>query len=171
MSDIMEHILGNVLNLDSRTKFGIINTFGITTINDLFYIDPRVDLQGEFFFTDKDDSDKGYYHSINNLNIRKIEILQSWFAFQTQSGHVTIDWLALDQATFHQYSLHLNVSRIIKTEETEPDDHPSWDKVLSPTSLPTNRELESFQRSIKRSPNDYNKFKDDSRHELKGTRF
>jgi len=162
MSAILEHVLTNVLKLDTRTRFGIINVFGISNIYDLFYIEPRVDFQGEYFTTDKSESDEGYFHQINTLSLRKIEILQLWFTSQTQEN-TDIDWLALDQATFHQYSINLTVNRIVKVEEPLPDDHPSWDKVASSPSPSTNRELESFQRSIKRSPTDYNKFKDDSR--------
>ena len=156
MSSIMDHILGSVLNLDSRTKFGIISHFGITDIYELLIIEPRVDLLDEYYIAPNGPAE-GYFYKINTMTMRKIEVLQSWFGYQSSIGNDNPDWLTLDLDTFRQYSLTLTTDRVIKVEEPEPDDHPSWDPI------PPNRELESFQRSIKRSPNDYNKFKDDSR--------
>ena len=86
----MDHILGTVLNLDSRTRFGL-SHFGISDIYELLYIEPRVDLQGEFVIGESD-TNVGYLHQINNMTIRKIEILQSWFASQSVEDSNEIDW-------------------------------------------------------------------------------
>jgi hypothetical protein len=155
----LEHVLDNVLHLDSVSQAGL-SHFGINNIFDLMFIEPRQDLQEEFIIGTTTEGG-GYIHKLPAMTIRQIETLQSWYALQPLEFS-DVDWLSLDQATFRRFSYSKVVHRTIKAEEQEPDTNPT-PSIPSPPSHTPNREVESFQRSIKRSPADYNKFKDDSR--------
>ena len=158
---VLDHVLDNVLKLDPKSKFGI-SYFGIQDIFDLMTVDPRIDLQGEYVIGTPDDQSGSYLYHLSAVTIRNIDSLQSWFTTQTEVDCTRVDWLALDQLTFWKFSMGLTFQRTVKTEDPEPD-IPISSTAPTPSSSLQNRELESFQRSIKRSPSDYNKFKDDSR--------
>jgi hypothetical protein len=158
---VLDHVLDNVLKLDPQSKFGL-SYFGIQDIFDLMTVDPRVDLQGDYVIGTPDAESGSYLYHLSAVTIRNIDSLQSWFTTQTEVDCTRVDWLALDQLTFRKFSMGLTFQRTVKTEDPEPD-IPISSAAPTPSLSLQNRELESFQRSIKRSPSDYNKFKDDSR--------
>ena len=158
---VLDHVLDNVLKLDPQSKFGIYY-FGINDIFDLMSVHPFTDLEAEYVIAMPGDDASGYLHRLSAMTIRNIDSLQSWFAAQTDVDSTRVDWLSLDQMTFRKFAMGLTVQRTVKTEYPEPD-IPISSSAPTPSLSLQNRELESFQRSIKRSPGDYNKFKDDSR--------
>ena len=151
----LTHVLENILKLDPHSKAGLLH-FGVNNMDDLMLIDPFQDLKGEYTITTEDDED--ITHHISNVILRKIDSLQAWYSLQQQEVYHEIDWSNLDHETFRRHYLSITVVR----KEFEADHHTSTTFTLpKPEPLPSNRELESFQRSIKRSPADYNKFKVD----------
>ena len=98
----LNHVLDNVLKLDDKSKLGLIH-FGIHDIFDLMSIDPHADLQGEYIAGTSGEQTSGFLHQLSAMTIRHFASLQSWF--NSQPSHV--DWLALDQMTFCQFSMGL----------------------------------------------------------------
>ena len=149
---VLDHVLDNVLKLDPQSKFGIYY-FGINDIFDLMSVHPFTDLEAEYVIANPGDDTSGYLHRLSAMTIRNIDSLQSWFAAQTDVDSTRVDWLSLDQLTFRKFSMGLTVQRTVKTEYPEPD-IPISSSAPTPSLSLQNRELESFQRSIKCSPGD-----------------
>jgi Reverse transcriptase (RNA-dependent DNA polymerase) len=158
---VLDHVLDNVLRLDPLSKVGL-DYFGVTDMFGLLTVDPRVDLQGDYVIATPSTETSGYLHHLSAVTIRNIQSIQSWYTEQAEVDYTRVDFMALDQMTFRKFSMGLTFQRGVKIEEPEPDT-PFSSSAPTPSLSLQNRELESFQRSIKRSPGDYNKFKDDSR--------
>ena len=158
----LNHVLDNVfwLTPDSPNRAGLTH-FGITDIYHLMSINPHEDFDNEFLvFPDIVDP---VLHRMSALTICNIDTLQLWFSEQLDKDmEKDVDWLSLDHLAFRRFSLRRTVLRHMKAEPTAQENTQTPIK-SDPVQLPHHSEVESFQRSIKRSPTDYNKFKDDNR--------
>ena len=56
---VLEHVLDNVLKLDSLSKVGL-DYFGVTDMFGLLTVDPRVDLQGDYVIATPSTETSGY---------------------------------------------------------------------------------------------------------------
>ena len=99
---------------------------------------------------------------IPSMLIRNIDYLQQWYRASDDPNDVRI-WFKLQEPEFNSWKHRLfhDASAVLESDEAVVD--PS---VLMSSMLPASTsqsEATMFLRSIKRSPSDYNKFKDDSR--------
>ena len=159
--DPLQHVLTNVMCLDADSIAGF-KHLEVTSIYDLLSISPRIDLQGEYPVSGGEENEIGY---LSPITIRKVESVQLWFAAQPSHDVTKIDWPAFTLATFRQFTLALTVNHLTKEDDVpdKPISAPPPTPTASSNPSTSNRELVSFQRSIKCSPSDYNKFKEDSR--------
>ena len=150
--DLLRHVLDNVLCLDANSQAGF-KHFEVNNLIDLLCIEPHIDLQGKYIIATSTVSAGDYPHHLSPVTMRKVETLQLWFASQTQSDIDDINWFALTSKIFCQFSLGLTINHMVKTK-------PTTYATTAPTSTQSNynKELQSFQSSIKCCSNDNNKF-------------
>jgi hypothetical protein len=156
----LQHVLDNVLCLDDDSPVrGALVNFWIFTINDMMVVDPQVDLSMDYYHPtlDSEGEQRDVLQNIPPMVLRNISLLQQWYREQC-----SIDariWFTLSETTF------LNWKALMFHRSPQPSCNTSNADVKQPNIINNNTtsEAEFFQRSIKRSPNDYTKFKDDSR--------
>jgi hypothetical protein len=158
----LHHVLDNVLNIPMTSDvYSAFTKFWIFNINDLMNLRPRIDLQEEYTFSKV--NDKGESIEVNSklpaMVIRNIELLQQWYI---ESSHPNVmSWFPLNQSIFNEWKnnqLHLT------SNNDQPNIVTSSTPLVVTSSQPyQSNQAASFQRSIKRSPSDYTKFKDDNR--------
>ena len=133
--DPLRHVLDNVFCLDANSQAGFKHC-EVNDIFDLLSIEPRIDLQGEYVIGNTTES-VGYLHHLSPVVMRKVETLQSWFAFQTQPDANDINWFALSSSIFRQFSLGLTINCMVKTEEPTLDEAIISSNYATPTPTPT----------------------------------
>jgi hypothetical protein len=159
LDHVLENILGIPITSSVRSAF---TAFWIFTIDDLMNIKPRHDLQEEYTYSKV--NDKGdkieTYNKLPPMLIRNIELLQQWYFEHTFPD--TRVWFTLNESKFNNWK----VNRFHGTgnkDLTTPTPTPTPSTItMATTPIPIN-EASTFLRSIKRSPSDYTKFKDDTR--------
>jgi hypothetical protein len=160
----LNHVLENILNIpplsEARSAF---SAFWIFTIYDLMNLQPRRDLQEDYVYSQVDDLGKAtnVYYKLPPMIIRNVELIQQWY-YEQHHPDVRI-WFQLNSIKFNSWKMiHSHVTNI--KESTIPTSTTLPTYVLpSASSASQVTEAVLFQRSIKRSPSDYNKLKDDSR--------
>ena len=138
----------------------------IFNINDLLNLQPRLDLQESFTHcttNEEGETVEGIY-KLPSMIVRNIELLQQWY-YEHTSPTVNV-WFTLNETTFEQWKLirfHLtgNNGPTTVIETPTPPTPPTPTPI--PSNVPVVTEATTFLRSIKRSPSDYTKFKDDMR--------
>jgi hypothetical protein len=101
------------------------------------------------------------YNKIPPLLIRNIEILQQWY-FELTFPDTRV-WITLNESKFNNWKLnrfHVTGNKDATTPTPTLGTAPP--SPMAPTPIPIS-EASTFLCSIKHSPSDYNKFKDDTR--------
>jgi hypothetical protein len=124
-------------------------------------IDPRKDLQDEYKHIHIDDAGGTVEECLKLpcMFIRNVELLQEWYQQQLSPNYMI--WFELNAKKFSTWK---NL-QVFSNIEPEPVPDPVNSSHLSErsTGSGTNGDAALFLRSIKRSPTDYNKFKDDNK--------
>ena len=161
----LQHVLENVLNIPTNSDVHSgFKLFWINTIHDLMNLKPNEDLQMAYIHPTTDEKGDTIERKcrIPSMLIRNIDYLQQWYRASDDPNDVRI-WFKLQEPEFNSWKHRLfhDASAVLESDEAVVD--PS---VLMSSLLPASTsqsEATMFLRSIKRSPSDYNKFKDDSR--------
>jgi hypothetical protein len=124
-------------------------------------IKPRHDLQEEYTYSTVNDKGEKIktYNKIPPMLIRNIELLLKWYFEHTFPD--TCLWFTLNECKFKTGNSITSMLLVTKTPAPTTLGTTSPTSMV-PTPIPVSK-ASSFLRSIKRSPSDYNKFKDDSR--------
>jgi hypothetical protein len=157
----LDHVLDNILGIPtSSTVWFAFSAFWIYIIDNLMTIKPRHDLQEEYTYSTV--SDKGEtYNKIPPMLVQNIELLQQWYFELTFPD--TCVWFTLDESKFNNWKLNRfhvtgNKDATTPTPTTIGSTPPN---PMAPTPILIG-ESSTLLRGIKRSPSDYNTFKDDT---------
>lgn len=155
----LAHVIDNVLCIpdesDARSAF---TSFWIHSIDDLMNVNVTEDLCGEYTHSARDTFGETaeYTHKLPPMLIRNIILLQEW-SLEQPIDEIGV-WFRLTKSSFSAWkSRRLHANNLVTATTMAPA------QVTPNVSPTTTSDPANFQRSIKRSPNDYNKFKDDTR--------
>ncbi len=161
----LQHVLENVLNIPTDSEVhSAFKLFWIHTIHDLMNLKPNEDLTMAYIHSALDENGDAIDRKcrIPSMLIRNIEYLQQWFRASVDPDDVRI-WFQLQEPEFTAWKQRLFHDKTIDSTSNVPLVTPT--AYTSNSSPPSSMQSEAtmFLRSIKRSPSDYTKFKDDSR--------
>jgi hypothetical protein len=155
----LAHVLDSVLKVPNESAArSAFPYFGIITIYDLMSVNAQEDLHEYFLHStiDSDGDTTDLKHLFPTMLIRYIILLQNWYLQQHQNN-IGI-WFDLTSEAFIAWQ---HKSRLESSQRSAATTATATGTQNIPTKTMT--DAASFQRSFKRSPTDYNKFKDDNR--------
>jgi len=156
----LNHVLNEILDLplDSHVRSAF-KEFWINNIHDLMNCKVREDLTQSYSHTT---IEKGVVtdtkHVLPTMLIRNIELLQLWYRELCDNNYRI--WFNLYQSDFQTWKNLQFFGPSLETQNAPKTTQSLGTGFYDPI---TSSDAVSFQRSIKRSPNDYNKFKDDTK--------
>jgi hypothetical protein len=164
----LQYVLEYVFNIPTDSPvYPALKSFWILDIHDFVTLDPRRDLQETYHYTTTNEEtgkEEENYFNTPAMFIRNIELFQEWFRSKFPANFKIVFDMNAQKFKIWK-NLHVfNTTVNIKTEPVPDPVNSSYDSDKTEhASGSTSNDAALFLRSIKRSPTDYQKFKEDNK--------